>query len=82
MLVMNINPTIMDNIPIIILNAVNPAIINTIPNNIKLIPIRADTAAVPKIGKIIKINPKIADNIPAILFDSIFFPPKFVVFTF
>jgi hypothetical protein len=34
-----------------------------------------DTAAVPKIGKIIKINPKIIDIIPDALFGSIVFPP-------
>ena len=78
----NTTPTIIDSIPIIILNAVNPAKINIIPKNIKLTPMRRDNAAVPNIGKIIKINPKIRDNIPDILFDSIFFPPNFVIFRF
>ncbi len=82
MLDTNINPIIIARIPITILIAVNPDSINIIPRNIKLIPTRMDTAAVPKIGKIIKINPKITDNIPDILFCSIFFPPNFLIFTF
>ncbi len=51
--------------------------IAAIPRNIKLNPIKTDTNAVLKIGKIIKINPKTIDNIPAILLTSICFPSKF-----
>jgi hypothetical protein len=65
MLNVNAAPTIIARIPIIILNAVNPLNINTIPRNIKLNPIRTVNANVLKTGQIIKINPKIMDNIPA-----------------
>ena len=75
MLNVNSNPKMIARIPIIILNAVNPANINAIPKNNKLIPIMMDTTPELKIGKIIKINPKIIDNIPDILCGSIFFPP-------
>ena len=75
MLNTNTSPTIMVRIPIIILTAENPDIINAIPKNTKLNPIIMDNAAVLKTGKIIKINPKSIDNIPDILFGSIFFPP-------
>ena len=75
MLNVNSNPKMIARIPIIILNAVNPANINAIPKNNKLIPIIIDTTPELKIGKIIKINPKIIDNIPDILFGSMFFPP-------
>ena len=77
MLNTNTNPIIMDRIPITVLTAVNPVSITAIPKNTKLNPIRTETAAVPKTGKIIKINPKITVNIPDILFGSICFPPKF-----
>ena len=76
MLNVNSNPNIIARIPITILIAENPASINAIPKNTKLIPIRIDTSPELKIGNIIKINPKITDNIPDILFGSIFFPPK------
>ena len=77
MLNMNNRPNIMARIPIITLNAENPASIDAIPRNSKLTPIRIDTNPELKIGKIIKINPKIIDNIPDILLGSIFFPPNF-----
>ena len=64
MLNVNANPTIIARIPIIILNAVNPLNINTIPRNTKLNPIRTVNATELKIGQIIKINPKIMANIP------------------
>ena len=76
MLNANINPIIMDRIPIAILDAVNPVNINAIPRKIKLIPMKRDNAAVVKTGQIIKINPKIMDNIPDTLFVSIYFPPN------
>ena len=63
----------MARIPIITLNAENPASIDIIPKSSKLIPIIIDTAPELKIGKIIKINPKIMDNIPVACLDSIFF---------
>ena len=75
MLNTNTSPTIMARIPIIILTAENPDIINAIPKNTKLNPIIMDNAAVLKTGKIIKSNPNIIDIIPDILFGSIFFPP-------
>ena len=80
MLNANINPIIMDRIPIAILDAVNPASINAIPRKIKLIPMKRDNAAVVKTGQIIKINPKIMDNIPDTLFVSIYFPPNNLYF--
>ena len=80
MLNANINPIIMDRIPIAILDVVNPANINAIPRKIKLIPIKMDNAAVVKTGQIIKINPKIMDNIPDNLFVSIYFPPNNLYF--
>lgn len=76
----NINPIIIIRIPIMILNAENSVNITAIPKNIKLNPIRMVSAAVLKIGKIIKINPKIMDNIPPILFGSIFFSSKILLF--
>ena len=82
MLNMNSKPNMIARSPIKILLAVNPANINAIPKNTKLIPIRIDTIPELKIGKIIKINPKIMDNIPDILFGSIFFLRKFIIFTF
>lgn len=77
MLNTNTSPIIMARIPIIILTAENPDIINAIPKNTKLNPIKMDNAAVLKTGQIIKSNPNIIDIIPDILFGSIFFPPKF-----
>jgi len=76
MLNTNTSPTIMVRIPIIILTAENPDIINAIPKNTKLNPIIMDNAAVLKTGKIIKSNPNIIDIIPDILFGSIFFSSK------
>lgn len=73
MLNMNISPTIMARIPIMILNAVNPDTTNAIPKNTKLNPMNMDNVAVLSTGQIIKINPKIIDNIPASLFGSMFF---------
>ena len=54
MLNMNNRPNIMARIPIITLNAENPASIDAIPRNSKLTPIRIDTNPELKIGKIIK----------------------------
>ncbi len=82
MLNMNNKPNMMARIPIIILNAENPARIDAIPRNSKLTPIRMDTNPELKIGKIIKINPKIIDSIPDALLASIFFPPNFFMLTF
>lgn len=73
MLNMNLSPTIMARIPIMILNAVNPDTTNAIPKNTKLNPMNMDNVAVLSTGQIIKINPKIIDNIPASLFGSMFF---------
>ena len=73
MLNMNISPTIMARIPIMILNAVNQDTTNAIPKNTKLNPMNMDNVAVLSTGQIIKINPKIIDNIPASLFGSMFF---------
>lgn len=73
MLNMNISPTIMARIPIMILDAVNPDTTNAIPKNTKLNPMNMDNVAVLSTGQIIKINPKIIDNIPASLFGSMFF---------
>jgi hypothetical protein len=75
MLVRNITPIMMARIPIMILKAVNPVRIIAIPKNIRLNPMKIDTVAVPKTGKIRKINPKIMASIPDVLFGSIFFPP-------
>jgi hypothetical protein len=82
MLNTNTSPTRIAIIPITTLIAENPIRIIAKPKNIKLTPMRMDTATVPKTGKIKKINPKIIDNIPDSLFGSMFFLQKFVIFTF
>lgn len=71
-----------DTIPIMIFAAEKFISIDAIPKNNKLTPIKIDTNAVLKTGKIIKSNPKIIDNIPDILPVSIFFPPNFFILTF
>ena len=68
--------------PIMMFAAEKLISIDVIPRNSKLNPIIMDTTAELKTGQIIKINPKIIDNIPDTLFNSIFFPPNFVIFTF
>ena len=66
MLNMNISPTIMARIPIMILNAVNPDTINAIPKNTKLNPINMDKVTVLSTGQIIKINPKLLIIFPLV----------------
>ena len=79
---MKIIPNIMATSPIMMFAAEKLISIDVIPRNSKLNPIIMDTTAELKTGQIIKINPKIIDNIPDTLFNSIFFPPNFVIFTF
>ena len=66
MLNMNISPTIMARIPIMILNAVNPDTTNAIPKNTKLNPIKMDSVAVLSTGQTIKINPKLLIIFPLV----------------
>ena len=76
----NTNPNMMAITPTRTFSASSPLNINVIPKTNKLSPRVKDTAAVLKIGKIIKINPKIMDIIPYILLDSMFFLQNFVFF--
>ena len=66
------NPNITANIPAIMrrppipVPPKIPVIIEKIPNNRKLIPIKVEARAVLKTGHAININPNIIDNIPII----------------
>ena len=73
MLNMNISPTIMARIPIMILNAVNPDTTNAIPKNTKLNPMNMDNVAVLSTGQIIKINPKLLIIFPLVYSVPYFF---------